>query len=60
MIKKYKLSINAGFAVNRFNNNEIFINFVNNYLKLNYIQPTSDWLNMNLPDRYIFKNVKGT
>ncbi len=58
MIKKYKLSINTGFAVNRFNNNEIFIDFVKNSLKLNYIQPTSDWLNMNLPDRYIFKNVK--
>ena len=58
MIKKYKLSINTGFAVNRFNNNEIFIDFVKNHLKLNYIQPTSDWLNMNLPERYIFKNVK--
>jgi len=58
VIKKYKLSINAGFAVNRFNNNEIFIDFVKNHLKLNYIQPTSDWLNMNLPERYIFKNVK--
>jgi D-erythrulose 1-phosphate 3-epimerase len=58
VIKKYKLSINTGFAVNRFNNNEIFIDFIKNHLKLNYIQPTSDWLYMNLPDRYIFKNVK--
>ena len=58
MINKYKLSINTGFAVNRFNNNEIFIDFVKNYLKLDYIQPTSDWLNMNLPKKLIYKNVK--
>ena len=36
MIKNYKLSINTGFAVNRFNNNEVFIDFVKNYLKLDY------------------------
>lgn len=58
MKKNYKLSINTGFAVNRFNKNEIFIDFVKNYLNLDYIQPTSDWLNMNLPKKYIFKNVR--
>jgi sugar phosphate isomerase/epimerase len=58
MIKNYKLSINTGFAVNRFNNNEVFIDFVKNYLKLDYIQPTSDWLYTNMPDRYLFKNIK--
>lgn len=57
MNNKYKLSINTGFAVNRFNQNDIFLDFVKNKLKLSYIQPTSDWLNLNLPDRYVFKNV---
>ena len=56
--KNIKLSVNTGFAVNRIIDNETFVRFVKNNLKINYIQPTSDWLNLFMPDRYTFKNVK--
>ena len=47
MIKNsIKLSVNTGFAVNRIISNESFVQFVKNNLKIEYIQPTSDWLNL--------------
>ena len=55
--KNIKLSVNTGFAVNRIIENETFIRFVKNNLKINYIQPTSDWLNLFMPDKYTLKNV---
>ena len=59
MIKNpIKLSVNTGFAVNRIISNEEFVRFVKNDLKIKYIQPTSDWLNLFMPKKYIFKNVK--
>ena len=58
MIKnKIKLSVNTGFAVNRIIDNETFISFVKNNLKVKYIQPTSDWLNLFMPQKYSLKNV---
>jgi D-erythrulose 1-phosphate 3-epimerase len=58
MIKnKIKLSVNTGFAVNRIIDNETFLRFVKNELKIKYIQPTSDWLNLFMPKKYSLKNV---
>tara|TARA_B110000008_G_C16931260_1_gene548757 strand:+ start:795 stop:1688 length:894 start_codon:yes stop_codon:yes gene_type:complete len=57
MKKKYKLSVNTGFAVNRFTNNKIFFDFVSNYLKINYLQLTSDFLMLNLSNKIIKKNI---
>ena len=56
--KSIKLSVNTGFAVNRIIGNEEFVRFVKYKLKINYIQPTSDWLNLFMPKKYIYKNVK--
>ena len=55
--KNIKLSVNTGFAVNRIIDNETFVKFVKNNLNINYIQPTSDWLNLFMPKKYTLKNV---
>ena len=55
--KNIKLSVNTGFAVNRIIDNETFVRFVKNNLNINYIQPTSDWLNLFMPKKYTLKNV---
>ena len=55
--EKIKLSVNTGFAVNRFVNNEVFLKFVKYNLGLKYIQPTSDWLNLFMPKKFIFQNI---
>ena len=52
-----KLSVNTGFAVNRIIDNKRFIEFVKNNLKINYIQPTSDWLNLFMSKKYSLNNV---
>lgn len=57
MKKKYKLSVNTGFAVNRFTNNKIFFDFVSNYLNINYLQLTSDFLMLNLSNKIINNNI---
>ena len=57
MKKKYKLSVNTGFAVNRFTNNKIFFDFVSSYLNIKYLQLTSDFLMLNLSNKIIKKNV---
>ena len=57
MKKKYKLSVNTGFAVNRFTNNKIFFDFVSNYLNINYLQLTSDFLLLNLSNKIIKKHL---
>ncbi len=54
---KFKLSVNSGFALNRFTSNEKFFHFLSNYLKINYVQLTSDFLMLNLDDKIIKKNV---
>ena len=57
MKNSIKLSVNTGFAVNRIINNEKFVRFVRDNLKIEYIQPTSDWLNLFMPNKYTYKNV---
>ena len=52
-----KLSVNSGFALNRFTNNEKFFDFLSNYLKINYVQLTSDFLMLNLNKEIVKKNV---
>ena len=52
-----KLSVNTGFAVNRIVDNEVFVRFVKDKLKIKYIQPTSDWINLFMPKKYALKNV---
>ena len=49
-ITKRILSLSTGFAVNRFNNLNIFSNFIKNFLKLDYIQLTSDFMMLNMND----------
>ena len=53
-----KLSVNTGFAVNRIIDNQKFIEFLKNKLKIKYIQPTSDWLSLFMDKRYSYKNIK--
>ena len=55
---KIKLSVNTGFAVNRITNYDEFLRFVNTKLKIQYIQPTSDWLNLFMPKKYINVHLK--
>ena len=55
--KKIKLSVNSGFALNRFTKNDEFISFVKNYLKIDHIQFTSDFLMLNLNKQLIKKNI---
>ena len=57
MKNQIKLSVNTGFAVNRIIDNDTFIKFVKEKLKIEYIQPTSDWLNLFMPKKYSIKNV---
>ena len=54
-IKKRILSLNTGFAVNRFNNLDLFSNFIKDFLKLDYVQLTSDFMMLNMNDYYILK-----
>jgi len=54
---KLKISVNSGFALNRFTNNDEFIRFVKNYLKIDHIQLTSDFLMLNLENKLIKKNL---
>ena len=55
-IAKRILSLSTGFAVNRFNNLNIFSNFIKDFLKLDYIQLTSDFMMLNMNDYYILKH----
>ncbi len=52
-----KLSVNSGFALNRFTNNEKFFDFLSNYLNIRFVQLTSDFLMLNLDNSLIKKNV---
>lgn len=52
-----KLSVNTGFALNRFTEIEELANFCENYLKIKFIQPTSDWLNLNMPRKFSLKHI---
>ena len=54
----FKLSVNTGFAVNRIIDHDEFLRFVSQKLKINYIQPTSDWLNLFMTKKYLFKSMK--
>ena len=55
--KKVKriLSLNTGFAVNRFNNLNIFSNFIKDFLKIDYIQLSSDFMMLNMNDYCVLK-----
>ena len=57
MKNEFKLSINTGFAVNRFTEIEEFANFCKNYLNIQFVQPTSDCLNLNMPKNLSSKHV---
>ena len=56
-MKNFNLSVNTGFAVNRITDYEEFLRFVKFKLKIDYIQPTSDWLNLFMPKKYTIKNI---
>ena len=53
-----KLSVNTGFAVNRIIDNQKFIEFVKNKLRIEYIQPTSDWLSLFMDKNILTKISK--
>ena len=55
MNNNLKLSVNTGFALNRFVEVEIF--FCQNYLNIKFVQPTSDWLNLNMPKNFSTKHI---
>tara|TARA_Y100000590_G_C15679872_1_gene999407 strand:+ start:412 stop:1332 length:921 start_codon:yes stop_codon:yes gene_type:complete len=57
MQNNFKLSINTGFALNRFAEVENLADFCKNYLDIKFIQPTSDWLNLNMPRDFSRKNI---
>jgi len=58
MKNKIKLSINTGFAVNRFTEIEELASFCSKYLKISYVQPTSDWLNLNTSRKLSLRHIK--
>ena len=58
MRNDFKLSINTGFAVNRFTEVEELANFCENYLNIKFVQPTSDWLNLNMPKSFSAKHAQ--
>ena len=58
MQNKFKLSVNTGFALNRFAEVDDLASFCKNYLNIKFIQPTSDWLNLNMPRSFSTKRVK--
>tara|TARA_E500000331_G_scaffold192473_1_gene184976 strand:- start:494 stop:1393 length:900 start_codon:yes stop_codon:yes gene_type:complete len=57
MKETFKLSLNTGCIVNRYTDPETFLRFVKEKLKINYIQPTSDWLSLYLPKKITLKNI---
>ena len=57
MQNKFKLSINTGFALNRYVEVEDLANFCKNYLNIKFIQPTSDWLYLNMPKSFSINHV---
>jgi len=58
MKKKYLLSVNVGFAVNRFTDLRKFSSFVKDFLKIEYIQLTSDFLMLNMNDKYVCRHAE--
>lgn len=58
MKKKYLLSINTGFAVNRFTDLKNFSSFVKDFLNIEYIQLTSDFLMLNMNDKYVYTHAE--
>ena len=57
MRERFKLSLNTGCIVNRYTDYENFLRFVKEELRINYIQPTSDWLSLYLPKKITLKNI---
>jgi sugar phosphate isomerase/epimerase len=55
MKNKYLLSVNTGFAVNRFTNLKNFSSFIGDFLNIRYVQLTSDFLMLNMNEKYISK-----
>ena len=57
MHNKFKLSVNTGFTLNRIVEVEEFADFCSNHLNVRFIQPTSDWLNLNMPKNSSIKHI---
>ena len=55
---KYILSLNTGFAVNRFTDFEDLATTISNKFKINNLQFTADLLNPSLPDKIYFKEAE--
>ena len=55
--KKFILSLNTGMFVNRFTDYNKFSNFLKNYLKIDNVQLTSDFLMLNM-DIKIFLSIQ--
>lgn len=55
MKNKYLLSVNSGFAVNRFTSLKNFSSFVGDFLDIRYVQLTSDFLMLNMNTKYTLK-----
>ena len=55
---KYILSVNSGFAVNRYTEINEFMRYSSNYLGLNYVQLTSDILDLYMDDKYLSQKIK--
>lgn len=49
------LSLSTGFAVNRFNDLNLFANFIKDFLKLDHIQLSSDFMMLNMNDYCVSK-----
>lgn len=56
--KKFILSLNTGMFVNRFTDYNKFSNFLKNYLKIDNVQLTSDFLMLNMDNKNIFKHTE--
>ena len=57
MKEEIKLSVNTGFALNRFTEVDEFASFCKNFLNIKFVQPTSDWLNLNMPKDFSLKHL---
>ena len=58
MDKKFILSLNTGMFVNRFTDYDKFAIFISKFLKLEYIQLTSDFLMLNMDDKNTYKHAE--
>jgi len=52
------LSLNTGFAVNRFTSLDYFAEFISEFLKIDHLQLTSDFMMMNMDNKNILRHLK--